>query len=41
MSLPGCEPRFLKPRPSFVTLRGGDYLFAPGLAALRALAAGI
>jgi Dyp-type peroxidase family len=41
MSLPGCEPRFLKPRPSFVTLRGGGYLFAPGLAALRALAAGI
>jgi Dyp-type peroxidase family len=41
MSLPGCTPRFLKPRPSFVTLRGGGYLFTPGLAALRALAAGI
>jgi Dyp-type peroxidase family len=41
MSIPGCEPRFLKPRPAFVTLRGGGYLFIPGLAALRALAAGI
>jgi Dyp-type peroxidase family len=41
MTIPGCKPRFLRPRPSFVTLRGGGYLFTPGLAALRALAAGI
>jgi Dyp-type peroxidase family len=41
MTIPGCTPRFLKPRPSFVTLRGGGYLFTPGLAALRAMAAGL
>jgi Dyp-type peroxidase family len=33
------EPTFmLAPQPSFVTTRGGEYLFVPGLAALRFLA---
>jgi hypothetical protein len=31
----------LSPQASFVTTRGGEYLFMPGIAALRALAAGI
>ena len=41
MTIPGGRPMFLSPRPSFVTLRGGGYFFTPGLAALRALAAGL
>jgi hypothetical protein len=32
---------FLHPLRSFVTTRGGDYFFVPGLRALRALAAGV
>jgi Dyp-type peroxidase family len=31
-------PSFLTPQPSFVTTKGGGYFFAPGIAALRALA---
>ncbi|MEA2374462.1 MAG: hypothetical protein QOD53_925 [Thermoleophilaceae bacterium] len=41
MVIPGNPPRLLGPRPAFVTNRGGGYFFAPGVAALRALAAGI
>lgn len=32
------EPSFLTPQEPFVTLKGGEYFFAPGLSALRALA---
>jgi Dyp-type peroxidase family len=40
MTVQGSPPFFLSPQPSFVTMRGGEYLFVPGLAALRALASG-
>ena len=38
MTIQGTPPGFLAPLSSFVTTRGGDYFFVPGLAALRALA---
>jgi Dyp-type peroxidase family len=38
MTVPGHPPRFLAPQAQLVTTRGGEYLFVPGLAALRALA---
>jgi Dyp-type peroxidase family len=41
MVIPGDPPRLLGPRHSFVTNRGGGYFFAPGVAALKALAAGL
>jgi Dyp-type peroxidase family len=40
MAIPGHPPKLLSPIPEFITLRGGDYFFAPGLTALRALAGG-
>ncbi len=40
MTVQGNPPFFLSPQPSFVTTRGGEYLFVPGLAALRFLASG-
>ncbi|HEY1357077.1 MAG TPA: Dyp-type peroxidase [Thermoleophilaceae bacterium] len=40
MTIQGEQPRFLAPLHSFVSTRGGDYFFAPGIAALRALANG-
>jgi Dyp-type peroxidase family len=40
LTVQGSPPFFLSPQPSFVTMRGGEYLFVPGLAALRALASG-
>jgi Dyp-type peroxidase family len=40
MTVQGDPPSFLTPQPSFVTTRGGEYFFAPGLSALRALASG-
>ena len=40
MTINGEPPFFLTPQPSFVTARGGEYLFVPGLDALRALATG-
>ena len=40
MTVPGDPPRFLNPLPEFVTTRGGEYLFAPGRRALRAIADG-
>lgn len=39
MTIQGEQPRFLAALPSFISTRGGDYFFAPGIAALRALAA--
>ena len=40
MTIQGNPPFFLSPQPGFVTTRGGEYLFRPGLRALRALGAG-
>jgi Dyp-type peroxidase family len=40
MTIQGDPPRFLRPGQRFVTTRAGHYLFVPGLAALRRLAAG-
>jgi len=41
MTIQGSPPLFLAPQPTFVTTRGGDYLFVPGLRTLRALAQGV
>ena len=40
MTIQGEPPFFVAPQRSFVTTRGGEYLFVPGMAALRALADG-
>ena len=40
MTVEGDPPFFLKPQPRFVTVRGGEYLYRPGVRALRWLAAG-
>jgi hypothetical protein len=40
MTVPGRPPRFLAPQRQLVTMRGGEYLFVPGLTALRRLVAG-
>ena len=39
-TIEGREPRFVGPLRRFVTMRGGEYLFTPGLAAVQALADG-
>ncbi|MEY2443137.1 MAG: hypothetical protein QOJ46_2563 [bacterium] len=41
MTIQGKRPFFLAPQENFVTTRGGEYLFVPGMAALRALAEGM
>lgn len=41
MTIQGDPPFMLSPQASFVTTGGGEYLFLPGIAALRALAAGV
>ena len=41
MTVQGDPPFFLAPARSFVVTRGGEYLFAPGVRALRALADGL
>jgi Dyp-type peroxidase family len=41
MIVQGDPPFMLSPQGPFVTTRGGEYLFMPGIAALRALARGI
>jgi len=40
MTIQGERPFFLAPQQPFVTTRGGEYLFVPGMAALRAIAEG-
>ncbi len=40
MTIQGRRPFFLAPQQPFVTTRGGEYLFVPGIAALRAIADG-
>jgi Dyp-type peroxidase family len=40
MTIQGERPFFLAPQRPFVTTRGGEYLFVPGIAALRAIAEG-
>ena len=39
MTVAGAPPRFVAPLPDVVTTRGGEYLWMPGLAALRTLGA--
>ncbi|HEY2303356.1 MAG TPA: hypothetical protein VGH66_15755, partial [Acidimicrobiales bacterium] len=39
MTVAGDPPRFVAPLPDVVTTRGGEYLWMPGLAALRTLGA--
>jgi Dyp-type peroxidase family len=41
MTIQGDPPYFLAPQPSFVTTRGGEYLFVPGITALAAIADGV
>jgi Dyp-type peroxidase family len=41
MTVQGDPPFFLSPQPSFVTTRGGEYLFVPGITALAAIADGV
>jgi hypothetical protein len=40
LTIEGKPPEFLGPQRTFVINRGGGYFFVPGIAALRALAAG-
>jgi hypothetical protein len=35
ITIPGKPPFFVSPQPRFVTVRGGEYLFQPSIAALR------
>ncbi len=39
MAIPGRPPFYLAPQGPFVTTRGGEYLFAPGITALARIAA--
>jgi deferrochelatase/peroxidase EfeB len=38
LTVQGCPPRFLPQIPEFVTTRGGEYFFKPGVSAMRWLA---
>ena len=40
MTVQGDPPFFLAPQSPFVTMRGGEYLFMPGIRALKAIAEG-
>lgn len=41
MTVQGRNPFFLGPQASFVTTRGGEYLYVPGITALAAIADGV
>ncbi len=41
MTIQGKRPFFLAPQQNLVTTRGGEYLFVPGMTALRAIAEGV
>jgi Dyp-type peroxidase family len=41
MTIQGKPPFFLSPQGPFVTMRGGEYLFVPGITALAAIADGV
>lgn len=41
MTIQGEPPFFLSPQGPFVTMRGGEYLFVPGITALAAIADGV
>jgi Dyp-type peroxidase family len=41
MTVQGSPPFFLTPQRAFVVTKGGEYLFVPGVAALRAIANGV
>jgi Dyp-type peroxidase family len=41
MTIQGDPPFFLSPQGPFVTMRGGEYLFVPGVTALAAIADGV
>ncbi len=41
MTIQGKRPFFLAPQENLVTTRGGEYLFVPGMTALRAIAEGV
>lgn len=41
MTIEGRPPFFLGPQRGFVTVRGGEYLFVPGITALAAIADGV
>jgi Dyp-type peroxidase family len=40
MTIQGSPPSFLAPQPSFVSTKGGEYFYAPGISALWALGSG-
>jgi hypothetical protein len=41
MTVPGDPPFFFSPQGPFVTTRGGEYLFVPGITGLAAVADGV